>query len=98
MSLVDAVQALIRRLQDEETLEPGVTEALLERIGLEASALAPDEVRELQHALRRFERAVSQRQHDVEAQLDHSGRGRRAMKGYGYLRSHKSGQRIRKKA
>ena len=98
MSLLDAVQALVSRLQDDEALEPGATEALLARIGQEAGALAPDDVRELQRALGRFERAVSQRQSMVEAQLDHSGRGRRAMKGYGYLRAHKSGQRVRKKA
>lgn len=97
MTLLDAVHGLTSRVASDD-LDPKDTDAVFRRIQLEAPGLDPVDVRRLQSALAAFERAVRSRQDDMQAQLDHSGRGRRAMRGYGYLRSHKTGQRVRKKA
>lgn len=98
MTLVQEVQALVRRLREDGTLEPGAAEAVFARIGAESGSLAPQEVRRLQEALAAFEAALHDGRSAVQSRLDHSRRGRRGMRGYGYLKSHKRGQRVRKKA
>ena len=98
MCLPGHIRELTARVREEGSVDPSETAALFERIQDEAPRLGPDDVLELRVLLGDLERALQEGQAQVRQKLKHSGRGRRALKGYGYVRSHKRGQRVRKKA
>ncbi|HJN74018.1 MAG TPA: hypothetical protein QGF58_08815 [Myxococcota bacterium] len=98
MSLPGQIRELTERVRDGREVDPLETAELFARIQAAGSSLGPADVKEIEELLGDLEVAIYEGQAKVQERLQHSGRGRRALKGYGYVRSHKRGQRMRKKA
>lgn len=98
MCVATHIRQLTARVREVGEIDPAETAELFERVRVEAPGLAPEDIELLKGLLADFEKALHEGQARVQERLRHSGRGRRAMKGYGYVRSHKRGQRVRKKA
>lgn len=98
MCLPGSIRELTARVLEVGEVDPSETQALMQRIHAEAPGMGPDGVRELQGLLRDLEEAIQVGQAGVRQKLHRGSQGRRAIRGYGCVRSHKRGQRLRKKA
>jgi len=95
--LFATIDALVTRIEDTEEYPDAEVTALLATIHQAAPGLPSAEVEELQAGLQRMERAVQDQRARMETRLGSMRRGKRAMRGYGYLRASRSGQRLRRK-
>ena len=81
----------------DEYPEEEVT-AVLGDIHAHASSLDREDLVELHAAVGRLMEAVRSQEERLRGRLGKMKRGQRAMRGYGYLRSARAGQRLRRKA
>jgi len=96
--LVRELEVLAVLLCTEEAVDPRrIREAVAGAVAL-APSLDQDAGRALLVAVEAMQQAAAAHQERTADRLGELRAGRRAMKGYGGLRSHKSGQRVRTKA
>ncbi len=89
---------LVDSLAEGEDLDPDRPGRIFQAIQGSASELTREELQGLASALVELESAVLGRQADIQRSLHKAGKGRRAMRGYGWLKPNRQGQRLRKKA
>lgn len=96
--LLSELRALVALLGSDEEVDAGRVRRAVQGAVEIAPELDQDAGRMLLDAVRALQAAGGSRQRRTEEQLHTLRSGKRAMKGYGGLRSHKSGQRVRVKA
>jgi hypothetical protein len=94
---------LLRRIRGlqasvETGLDPDAMAALDQALRATAPSLEPDDLRVLRGAMGELHIAMRDHQDRLRAGLGGVGDARRATKGYGYLRSSHTGQKIRRVA
>jgi hypothetical protein len=92
------ISDLVDALAEGEELDPDRPGRIFQAIKGSASELSRAELEGLAHALVDLESAVLGRQAEIQQSLRGAGKGRRAMRGYGWLKPNRQGQRLRKKA
>ncbi len=92
-----AIDALVERIEGTDEYPATEVTALLATIHHDAPSMSSAAIEELQVGIRRLERAVQDQRQRMEARLGNMQRGKRAMRGYGYLRASSAGQRLRRK-
>ena len=97
MGARETLDALAERLERGEQPPLAAVKAALAAARAEADA-SPGRARALVGAVRRLTEVIQERQGALREDMAGAGRGRRAAKGYGKMRAHKRGQRIRIKA
>ena len=97
MTALQSIEALARRFDDGQEPPLAALKATMEVVRVEVDA-DPARAGALAAAMGRLIAIVEARQGEIREGMVGAGRGRRAAKGYGGLRSHSRGQRIRIKA
>jgi hypothetical protein len=95
--LLAAVDRLTEHIGEADEYPEDAVAALLSDIHRDAPAMARADVLRLQQAMARLEEAVREQRARLDQNLGGMKRGQRAMRGYGYLRAARSGQRLRRK-
>jgi len=96
--LLAEIQWLVERLDEDEFVDPERMRDVATGARDIASTLEMAQGRELAAAMRRLSQAAEGWKERAAQRLKDLVQGRRALRSYGGLRSHKQGQRIRKKA
>lgn len=91
------IDELVHRIDQTEEYPAEAVDSLLRDIHRDAPALPRHEVRALRVALERLEQAIRDQRERLDGRLGGLHRGRKAMRGYGYLKAARSGQRLRRK-
>jgi hypothetical protein len=99
--LLDEVRSAIADLQaprDEDTLDqridPTRLDALFRRIEIVAKGLGPAELQQLIALTGTLEAAIRDERDALAAAIRKLGANRRALRGYGHLRAHRTAQRV----
>ncbi len=96
--LLSELQALVGLLCSDEEVDPARIRRAVRGAVEIAPSLEQDAGRSLVTAVNALQDAAHAQQERTAERLQDLRSGKRAMKGYGSLRSHKSGQRVRVKA
>lgn len=97
-ALLDEVQALRSALGGESPLDPERFVRLDAQVRAQAAKFTRSELQALSNAMDSLEEVAQQQRRVAQRELSKLGGDRRAVRGYGCLRSSSQGQRISKKA
>lgn len=96
--LLDEVQALHSALEGQSPVDPQAFVRLDAQVRAEASQFSRADIQLLADAMEELGEAAEAERRGVQHELSKLGGDRRAVRGYGCLRSSSQGQRISKKA
>lgn len=97
-ALLEEVQALESALGGESPPDPKRFARLDAQIRVQAGQLCRADLQQLAQAMERLGEAAQEERRDAQRALTRVGGDRRAVRGYGCLRSSSQGQRFSKKA
>jgi hypothetical protein len=97
-ALLDEVQSLETALGGESPPDPERFVRLDGQVRAQAEGLSKAELQTLVFAMERLGEVAREQRQDTKTELAKLGGGRRAVRGYGCLRSSSQGQRFSKKA
>ena len=92
--LVAEATCLLAAYREEEEVPNERLDSLMQRIRLVASGLQPHELRALKDLTDQLEVAIRHQLEGIGRELRQTGANRRALRGYGHLRSHTRAQRV----
>ena len=94
MSALDDAEALLKLVLMDSDVSPEAVLAVAVRSRKERDQLSPADGRTLYDLLQKIEAELTAQQRETQSQLLNVKSGKRALRGYGHLKTHKRNQKI----